>query len=132
MLQHRIAATVLLLALPCGAFAADRTEAVKFKGGAFSAIIKSAIKGDDGVDYRIAARAGQTMQVLFAPSSRSCYFNVMPPGGDSFIFNGSITGNEFTETLATTGTYEVQVYLMRNAARRGERCKYTISFEITG
>jgi hypothetical protein len=57
----------------------------------------------------------------------------MPPEGGTALFNGSTEGsNEFTGKLEATGPYTVQVYLMRNAARRGETCKFTISFEITG
>lgn len=121
-----------LLAYSQSGFAADRTEIVKFNPGASSADKKSSIKGYDGVDYRIAAREGQIMQVLFSPSNRSCYMNVLPPGGDAAIFNGSVSGNEFSRNLTATGTYRVQVYLMRNAARRGETCNFAISFEITG
>ena len=124
-------ATFLLASSQSG-FAADQVEIVKLNPGASSAEKKSSIKGYDGVDYRITARAGQIMQVLFSPSNRSCYMNVLPPGGDAAIFNGSVSGNEFSRNLTATGTYRVQVYLMRNAARRGETCNFAISFEITG
>ncbi len=127
-----LAAAALLMALPAAALAADRVEVVRFKPGTFSSVVKSSLKGYDGATYNIDAREGQVMQVLFAPSNRSCHMNVLPPGGDTAIFNGSITGNEFSKNLTATGTYAVQVYLMRNAARRGETCKYTISFEVTG
>lgn len=121
-----------LFTFPQSASAADRTETVKFKPGAYSTEKKSLIKGYDGVVYNIDARAGQIMQVLFRPSNRSCYMNVLPPGSDTAIFNGSASGNEFSMNLTATGTYSVQVYLMRNAARRGESCKYKVSFEVTG
>lgn len=125
-------AATLLAASPFSASAADRSETVKFMPGTFNALRKSSIKGNDGVNYVVSARAGQVMQVLFSPSNRSCYMNVLPPGGGDAVFNGSISGNEFTSNLTATGTYTVQVYLMRNAARRNETCKYTVSFEITG
>jgi hypothetical protein len=115
-----------------GALAADRTETVKFAAGASNAFLSGTIKGDDGVTYRVGARAGQVMQVLFSPSNRSCYFNVTAPGADAADFVGSSSGNEYSANLAASGDYIVQVYLMRNAARRGETCKHKISFEITG
>ena len=81
---------------------------------------------------RDGARAGQVMSVLFRPSNRSCYINVWTPGADSAAFNGSVTGNEYTANLAMSGDYAIQVYLMRNAARRNETCRYRVTVEITG
>jgi hypothetical protein len=125
-------AATLLLAAGGMALAADRTETVKFAAGASSATVKGAIKGYDGITYRLGASAGQVMQVLFSPSNRACYFNVMAPGSDEAVFNGSINGNEYSANLTRGGNYVVQVYMMRSAARRNETCKYSISFEISG
>ncbi len=111
---------------------ADRTEVVKFRDGTSSANISGTISGYDGISYRLGAKADQSMSVLFNPDNTSCYFNVLPPDSQTAIFNGSITGNEFASQLSEAGDYEVQVYLMRNAARRNETCKYEVTFEITG
>ncbi len=124
-------ASALLFAAGEAASAADRTETVRFEAGASAATRSGSIKGYDGIVYRLDAGAGQVMQVLFDPSSRSCYFNVATPDGEG-NFNGSVSGNEYSANLTASGTYSVQVYLMRNAARRNETCKYSISFEITG
>lgn len=126
------AGLALLSALPPGALAADRTETVKFAPGTSATTLKGKIKGYDGVNYRLGARKGQVMQVLFSPSNGSCYMNVFVPGEESARFIGSTSGNEFGLNLEKSGTYTVQVYLMRNAARRAESCSYTLSFEITG
>jgi hypothetical protein len=112
--------------------AADRSETVRFAAGASSASLSGSVTGYDGVNYRLGASAGQTMQVLLNPSHASCYFNVLPPGSDRAIFIGSTSGNEFSARLRQDGNYTVQVYQMRNAARRGTTCRYDISFEITG
>jgi hypothetical protein len=114
------------------AIAADRNETVRFAAGASSASLSGSLTGYDSVNYRLGASAGQTMQVLLSPSHASCYFNVLPPGSDRAIFIGSTTGNEFAARLRQDGNYTVQVYQMRNAARRGTTCRYDISFEITG
>lgn len=90
------------------------------------------MKGYDTVTYRLKAREGQVMQVLFSPSNRSCYFNARAPGQDGLAFDGTMNGNEFSSNLDASGIYSFEVFLMRNAARRGETCKYTISFEVTG
>jgi hypothetical protein len=90
------------------------------------------ISGRDGVNHLIEAGAGQTMQVLFAPSNRSCYMNVFAPGATQAAHIGSTSGNEFGVERTIAGTYRVQVYLMRNAARRNETCRYKLSIELTG
>jgi hypothetical protein len=72
------------------------------------------------------------MQTLFSPSNRSCYFNVFEPGTQEAAHIGSTSGNEFGKTLTNSGAYRAQVYLMRNAARRGETCRYSLSIELTG
>jgi len=113
-----------------GAVAAQ--EVVHFKRGASSATLSGTIKGYDGKDYRVGAKAGQAISVLFEPKNKSCYFNVLPPGSDdAAIFIGSSSGNEFTANLRQTGDYVIRVYLMRNAARRNERCDYRFTVEIS-
>ena len=91
-LSARIAvlATATLFATGETALAADRTETVKFAAGASNATVKGAIKGYDGIVYRLDAGAGQVMQVLFDPSSRSCYFNVATPDGEGNLLDNSL------------------------------------------
>ena len=87
-----LGAALLMAAAPVwatSAQAADRSETVRFAAGASGATISGAITGYDGVNYRLGASAGQSMQVLFSPDNASCYFNVMPPGSETAIFNGS-------------------------------------------
>jgi hypothetical protein len=109
-----------------------RQERVHFATGASSATVTGSIKGDASVDYLLSAAAGQTMTVTLKTSNLSSYFNALPPGSETAIFVGSTSGNEWTGPLPTTGDYTVRVYLMRNAARRAEKAKYTISFAVTG
>jgi hypothetical protein len=90
------------------------------------------VRGYDGIRYSIGAAAGQTISVLFAPRNKSCYMNVWAPGSDSAAFVGSVTGNEYSANLIASGNYAVQVYLMRNAARRNESCRFSLTVEITG
>ena len=110
----------------------ERTEAVHFAKGRTSATLKNSIRGDASVAYELGASTGQTLSVAFEPSNASCYFNVLPPAGDTAIFIGSTSGNDFRAKLDSTGTYRVQVYPMLNAARRNETCKYSITFVIGG
>lgn len=132
-MTKRIAVFLALAALTLPASIAGAAEqAVHFKPGASSATLSGTITGYDGKDYRVGARAGQAMSVLFEPKNPSCYFNVLPPGSnDVAIFIGSNSGNEFTAKLEQTGDYIIRVYLMRNAARRKEKCRYRFTVEIS-
>lgn len=54
-----------------------------------------------------------------------------PRSKDVATFIGSISGNEFTADLAQSGDYVIRVYLMRNAARRNEKCQFALTVEIS-
>lgn len=120
----------LAFALP--AIAADKHETVKFGAGKNSATLSGSLKGYDAVVYGIGANAGQAMTVSFSPSNLSCYFNVTAPGSETALFVGAESGNEYAGMLPASGDYVVRVYLMRNAARRGETCDFRITFKVTG
>jgi hypothetical protein len=112
---------------------AIETRAVKFAKGATSATIKGSIKGYKIIDYKLGARAGQTMSVTLKASNAAMYFNVLPPGSkDVAVFVGSTSGDEWTGKLEADGEYTVRVYLMRSAARRNEVSSYTLTVGITG
>ena len=123
-------AVALLLAAP--ASAKDTAKTVHFAKGETSATLTGSVAGYDTLNYKLGAAGGQTLTVSFAPKNTSCYFNIVAPGADSALFMGEVSGNDYSGTLPSSGTYTVQVYLMRNAARRGETCKHTIAFSITG
>jgi hypothetical protein len=109
-----------------------RQEQIQFKKGATSATLKGKIKGDQIVDYQLRAGLGQSMVVIFKPSNRSAYFNVMPPGSDEAMFVGSTYGDRFEAELPADGVYTIRVYLMRNAARCNETANYTLEVGIVG
>ncbi|MEJ1156706.1 hypothetical protein [Prosthecomicrobium sp. N25] len=122
----------LFVAMIGGTAAKDRSETIAFKPGATSTTVKGRIKGDAGVAYALATGQGQTLQTLFEPSNRSCYYNVTAPSATTADHIGSTSGNEFGVSRTVAGTYTIQVYLMRSAARRGESCRYSLSIELTG
>lgn len=139
MTQRIAPATLLLLAAlasrPVHA-AGDpdtRIESVKFAKGATSAQLNGSIKGYAGVDYKIDARAGQTLSVTIKTSNASNYFNLLPPGSaDAAMFIGSSMGSVATAVLPTDGIYVLRVYLMRNAARRNETANYKLTVGVNG
>ena len=79
------------------------------------------------MDYKLRLRAGQGMSAGLKTDNPNNYFNVMAPGeSDVAFFIGSNEGNEYEGDLSESGDYTIRVYLMRNAARRGERAHYTL------
>ena len=110
-----------------------RHQDIQFEKGAYGTTLNGQIKGDQIVDYRLRARAGQVMAVAFKPSNLSAYFNVfLSHSSDLALFTGSMAGNHFESPLPADGVYTLRVYLMRNAARRNETAKYTLDVKITG
>jgi hypothetical protein len=131
----RLLMVCALVAGSSWAFAADGIESrpLQFTKGASSATVKGSLKGDKTIDYKLRAKAGQTMSVTLKTSNSANYFNVLPPGSTGeAIFVGSTGGNEWTGPLPADGEYTVRVYLMRSAARRNETANYTLTVGITG
>jgi hypothetical protein len=109
-----------------------RKQPVHFKAGETGATIEGTLEGDETVDYVLNAQQGQSMVVSLEASNTSAYFNVTPPGSETAIFVGSTSGNRYEGSLSASGDYSVRLYLMRSAARRGERATYTIRFHVSG
>jgi hypothetical protein len=133
-MSRRFAAAALATGLLIGqpAWAQEQTK-VGFAAGASRATFKGSIRGDRDHSYRVEARAGQILTVDFKPSNRSAYVNVTAPGADTALFIGSTSGNRFrSSALTAAGPYVVQVYLMRNAARRNEASTYRLTIGLGG
>jgi hypothetical protein len=111
---------------------AQRQTVVSVAKSTGSQTLQGSIKGGQEHSYVVSARAGQTLTVEFKPSNASAYFNVIAPGADAAMFVGSSKGNRFSDVLPISGPYRVQVYLMRNAARRGEVATYRINIGVRG
>jgi hypothetical protein len=109
-----------------------RQEPVQFARGTTSATLKGQLIGDQMVDYVVRAAAGQTLSVKLTKSNPQNYFNVMPPGSTGSAMYVGDTGEDYSGVLPTDGSYLVRVYLMRPAARRGERSNYTATISVTG
>lgn len=124
---------MLLVVFPLSVAAQNiEVKPITFAPGASSATVKGAISGDRIVDYKLRAKAGQSMKVALQTSHASNYFNVLPPGSEAALANSSVSGNDWTGTLPVDGEYTVRVYLMRSAARRNETARYTLAVGITG
>lgn len=117
------------LAQPAAADQVRRIE-VRFAAGAQSATYRDTVRGYDTVEFRLAAQAGQAMSVRLRSQNASANFNVSAPGRDTALFMGMTQGSEFSGVLPASGTYVVQVFLVRAAARRNERASFAIDFRI--
>lgn len=126
--------TAALMFVAAYSFADDaRNETVKFASGSSSATIEDSITGYNTVNYMLDARAGQTMTVELETEHTATYFNIYVPGkgpGDAAMFIGSINGSRYEGELPSDGTYTVQVYMMRSAARREETSNFTLDIAI--
>jgi hypothetical protein len=125
-------AAVVLVAAVAQAEDAIRKQPVRFKPGTSAETIRNTLKGDETIDYVLAASAGQRMTVTLKSSNSSLYFNVLPPGSEEAIFIGSTSGNTWSGDLLKDGDYSVRVYLMRNAARRDEKATYALTIGVSG
>jgi hypothetical protein len=111
---------------------AIESQRVTFRAGAESTLLKGQLKGDQTIDYKLRAGAGQTLSVELKGSNAQNDFNVMAAGTDTALFIGSSSGNRFRGLLPSDGDVTVRVYLMRPAARRKETSAYSLTFGIVG
>jgi hypothetical protein len=138
MMRLRIGRLLMMCALLSTSFSALAAEGIEsrplqFAKGASTATMKGSLKGGEVIDYKLRAKAGQTMSVSLKTSNDANYFNVLPPGSaGEAIFVGSTSGNEWAGQLPSDGDYTVRLYLMRSAARRNEVANYTLTVGVTG
>jgi hypothetical protein len=110
-----------------------RQERVRFDKGASSATVSGAITGYEVVDYLLGARAGQTLKVTMSTDNAANFFNIIPPDSeDEAVYIGSLHGADFGGVLDLDGDWKVRVYMMRSAARRGEKARFTMEIGIRG
>lgn len=110
------------------ALAKDRAERVTLGAGA-TATLKGEIRGHDSVQYTFTARAGHTVTIRLITSNPSNYINVERTGEAEALCQGALTGNACTVQVTSTEDLVVDVFLMRNAARRGAKAAYTLLIE---
>lgn len=123
--------SVILYINPAVAKDVVHTKQVHFDKGTNGATFKGSVKGYDTVEYKLGAKEGQYMRVTL--ESKKAYFNIFEPGkgpGDMAMFIGNIRGNSYMGSLPASGSYTIQVYLMRNEARRGTTAPYTLHIGI--
>ncbi|WP_338467696.1 hypothetical protein RXV95_03830 [Novosphingobium sp. ZN18A2] len=98
-----------------------------FATGKQSATIEGSIKGRESVDYLLAVKAGQAMNVSIASGNPGVRFRLMEPGeSQTATFDGADDGNQFEGVAGQSGDYRIRVYLMHDAAQREDRAVYRL------
>ncbi len=125
----------LLLALPFQGLQAETLKpatvvAVGKDGG--HRVLKGRVRGYAVQDYRIQARAGQTLSVTLKASHPQLFLNLGLGTSEDAMFNGSLSGNRVVRRLPDDGDYWIRVYLMRAAARRGASGQYALDVAVSG
>jgi len=96
-----------------------------------SLTVRGTISGYKHDVYAVSIAAGDTLSVRFDTRSTSAYFNLIDAGDASgaAIHRGDVDGKSASVKAARPMTYLIQPYIVRAAARRGEKAQY--SFAIT-
>ena len=122
--------------MPAHAQDAVRAQAVRFPAGKSGTTLSGSIVGRGSALYTVGAEAGQIMKVRLKPSNLATYFNIYQPGrgpGDEAFVIGEMqpVSNSFEGKLPTSGDYTISVFMMRSAARRNERSRYTLDIGVS-
>lgn len=131
-MKRYIALVAALLTLGATPAFADtvRQETVRFARGTSGATLTGQVRGYDSVQYSMGVSAGQRLDLQLDSGNSSLYFNVTAPGASEALYNSSINGNGTSIIIPSSGTYLIDVYLMRNAARRNETAPYTMTVYV--
>ena len=133
MLNYRLILIALSVLGNGAAKAESAPQPLVLAPGTVATLVKGAIKGQEDRRYTLAVGEGQVLHVLFTPSNSACYFNAYAPANaESAVHIGSRDGHEFGASPAQAGLWRFDIYLMRSAARRQERCRFAFSVELTG
>ncbi|RYG33700.1 g-type lysozyme inhibitor [bacterium] len=129
-----VAAASAILSTAPSAFAQSgvKSEKIAFKKGSNTAKKSGTVKGDGTVRYLIAAKSGAKLSVSLKSKSTFVYFNILDPKtGFALESNGAVREvTQWSGKLPSQGTYILQVYLVRPAARRGQSAKFDLTLKM--
>lgn len=100
----------LALAVPAGGYWLGQLGStdVRFLRGTETTTLAGAVTGDAAHDYRVNAKAGQTLEVALAGSPQ-VGFDVLAPGSNRAIGTGS-GAQEWRGTVPDGGAYTIRVH----------------------
>lgn len=94
--------------------------------------VQGRLNGYEVMEYRVSLSQGQGWSVVLDSDNRFQYFNITGPNQDTALFIGSTSGTEYQGEAGMDGEYRILTYLMRNAARRDEVGRYTLTIDLLG
>nr|WP_312325235.1 DNA breaking-rejoining protein [Acinetobacter oleivorans] len=116
------------------ALAKNVEQKVNFLQGSTHTTLTGKFQGYDDVRYRLYAKNGQILKFNINSLGNLAYVNIFAPGKkpgkDKALLIGSTIGSKGELTLPVDGDYIVQVYQMRNSARKNKTMKYSLDIEI--
>lgn len=114
------------------AFSQKTTKKVSFPKGSTGTTLKGVVKGYNTITYTLDLKIGQQFNVDMKTSKTGgCYFNIIAPGEQTAMFSAELNENSFKKSLEKSGTYKIEVYLMRSLARREVPVNYTLTVSAT-
>ena len=127
-----LAACLSLSAAPA---VAQSAVDVTFAPGNFGTMVTGSVTGDDYLDLRLGASAGQEifaeLTVTGSTGNGTMYFNILPPGSTGeAIFIGSMNGNSTVTALPVDGVYTVRLYQMGNDRDTGAITDFALDLSI--
>lgn len=110
---------------------AASSQAIQFAKGANSAIVKGYVQGYHDARYTLRANAGQELSAVVQRGN--VYANVYAPGDLPGQAEAIMNVGELPEKLVLpeTGNYVVQVYQMRNDARKNKKQSFAVKVAVT-
>ncbi|TDM65141.1 DNA breaking-rejoining protein [Acinetobacter sp. KU 011TH] len=136
--MKKIIKTILLSTListvPFAVIAKNVEQKVNFLQGSPHTTLTGKFQGYDDVRYKIYAKKGQILKFDINSLGNLAYINIFAPGKkpgkDNALLIGSTIGFKGELTLPVDGDYIIQVYQMRNSARKNKTVKYNLDLEL--
>jgi len=126
--------TGLIATLPLTVTAKNVENKVSFLKGSDQATLTGKFQGYDDVRYRVFAKSGQVLKFNINSYSNLAYINVFAPGKkpgkDKALLVGSTMGSSGELVLPVDGDYIIQVYQMRNSARKNRTVSFNLDLQI--
>ncbi|MDQ9890186.1 PPC domain-containing protein [Acinetobacter pittii] len=115
-------------------YAKNIEQKVNFLQSSPHTTLTGKFQGYDDVRYRIYAKKGQILKFDINSLGNLAYINIFAPGKkpgkDNALLIGSTSGFKGELTLPVDGDYIIQVYQMRNSARKNKTVKYNLDLEL--
>lgn len=115
-------------------YAKNIEQKVNFLQGSPHTNLTGKFQGYNDVRYRIYAKKGQILKFDINSLGNLAYVNIFAPGTkpgkDTALLIGSTVGFKGELILPTDGDYIIQVYQMRNSARKNKNVKYNLDLEL--